>query len=263
MQHAAQIEPSCDRVPSAAPLMPLPIDWSRVAFGIATYNAPHERALLQAAADTWLRMVRGAALLLTTDRDDPRSDAEVAPSASGGVELGVELVVHRCARCCGDAKRPCDGGVVEGWKARTKVAEMFAEMARRWGGGGAEAGGAGGGAAGGAAAGRPARDWFLKLDADSTLVPHNLGALLAELLWLVGAAPPLLLGLARLTGLEPQPSRLKIDLPLTRASSALDRPPAARGGRPLGCATPRAAPGACAASGGARATAGDRDRGQG
>ena len=66
---------------------------------------------------------------------------------------------------------------------------MFAEMARRWGGGGAEAGGAGGGgAAGGAAAGRAARDWFLKLDADSTLVPHNLGALLAELLWLVGAA---------------------------------------------------------------------------
>ena len=95
VQHAAQIEPSCDRVPSAAPLTPSPIDWSRVAFGIATYNAPHERALLQAAADTWLRMVRGAALLLTTDRDDPRSDAEVAPSASGGEELGVELVVHR------------------------------------------------------------------------------------------------------------------------------------------------------------------------
>ena len=209
MQHAALIEPSCDRVPSAAPLTPSPIDWSRVAFGIATYNAPHERALLQAAADTWLRMVRGAALLLTTDRDDPRSDAEVAPSASGGVELGVELVVHRCARCCGDTKQKCDGGVFEGWKARTKVAEMFAEMARRWGGGGAEAGGAGGGgaaagaaagaargAAPGAAPGRPSRDWFLKLDADSTLVPHNLGALLAELLWLVGAAPPLLLGLA-------------------------------------------------------------------
>ena len=114
VQHAALIEPACDRVPSAAPLTPSPIDWSRVAFGIATYNAPHERALLQAAADTWLRMVRGAALLLTTDRDDPRSDAEVAPSALGGVELGVELVVHRCARCCGDAKRPCDGGVVEG-----------------------------------------------------------------------------------------------------------------------------------------------------
>jgi len=199
VQHAALIEPSCDRVASRASLTPSPIDWSRVAFGIATYNAPHERALLQAAADTWLRMVRGAALLLTTDRDDPRSDAEVAPSAAGGVELGVELVVHRCARCCGDAKQECDGGVVEGWMARTKVAEMFAEMARRWGGGGVEGGAARGaarGAAGGAALGRPARDWFLKLDADSTLVPHNLGALLAELLWLVGAAPPLLLGLA-------------------------------------------------------------------
>ena len=141
MQHAALIEPSCDRVPPEAPLTPSPIDWSRVAFGIATYNAPHEKALLQAAADTWLRMVRGAALLLTTDRDDPRSDAEVAPSAAGG----VELVVHRCARCCGDAKQKCDGGVVEGWMARTKVAEMFAEMARRWGGGG---GGRGAGAEG-------------------------------------------------------------------------------------------------------------------
>ena len=29
--------------------------------------------------------------------------------------------------------------------------------------------------------------------------------------------------LVRRTGLEPQPSRLEIDLPLTRASSALDR----------------------------------------
>ena len=189
VQHAAPIERSCDWVPADAPLAPTPIIWSRVAFGIATYNAPHEAALLQAAAGTWLRMVSGAALLLTTDRDDPRSDAEVAPFGGSGVgsELAVEVVVHRCARCCGDASRRCNGGVAEGWKARTKVADMFAEMARRWGGGGGDGGNAANGAA---------RDWFVKLDADSTMVPHNLGALLGELLWLVGAVQPLLLGLA-------------------------------------------------------------------
>ena len=89
----------------------------------------------------------------------------MAPSLDGA---GVEAVVHRCGRCCG-AAGACTraGGVAEGWKARTKVAEMFGEMQRLWG---------------------SERAWFLKLDADSTLVPHNLRALLAEVTWLLGAA---------------------------------------------------------------------------
>ena len=48
--------------------------WHDVVFGIATFDSAAEHALLQAAADTWLRMAEGADLLITTDGDDPRPD---------------------------------------------------------------------------------------------------------------------------------------------------------------------------------------------
>ena len=51
--------------------------WHDVVFGIATFDSAAEHALLQAAADTWLRMAEGADLLITTDGDDPRSNDEV------------------------------------------------------------------------------------------------------------------------------------------------------------------------------------------
>ena len=50
--------------------------WHDVVFGIATFDSAAEHALLQAAADTWLRMAEGADLLITTDGDDPRPDDE-------------------------------------------------------------------------------------------------------------------------------------------------------------------------------------------
>ena len=54
-----------------------PLSWHAVAFGVATFHSAAEHALLQAAADTWLRMAEGADLLITTDGDDPRSNDEV------------------------------------------------------------------------------------------------------------------------------------------------------------------------------------------
>jgi hypothetical protein len=50
--------------------------WHDVVFGIATFDSAAEHALLQAAADTWLRLAEGADLLITTDGDDPRPDDE-------------------------------------------------------------------------------------------------------------------------------------------------------------------------------------------
>ena len=70
--------------------------WHDVVFGIATFDSAAEHALLQAAADTWLRMAEGADLLITTDGDDPRPDDEAAALRvrRRRVELGaIEVVV--------------------------------------------------------------------------------------------------------------------------------------------------------------------------
>ena len=119
-------------------------------------------------------MARGADLLVTTDSDDPRPDAEVAPVPPPGVAVHV----HRCVECRGvrcDRSSRADGrckGVREGWLARRKVLEMLREMFARFvvrrrrrsatgdvvngsegvsAGGGAADGGGGGGAGSGSA----------------------------------------------------------------------------------------------------------------
>ena len=200
------------------------LDWRAVVFGIATFDSAAERALLQAAAETWLTMVRGADLLVTTDGDDPRPDAEVAPVAPPGVAVHV----HRCAECrgvrCDRASRAdgvCEGGVREGWLARRKVLEMLREMFERFvrrrrrrgatgdavngsSGAGAGAGGGGGGgggassasAGGGGGAGGGGKRFFLKLDADAVVLPHTLLPLARELHGLLGPTERWLLGMA-------------------------------------------------------------------
>ena len=43
----------------SAPRRPAALAWRGVVFGVATYDSAAEQALLQAAADTWLRMAEG------------------------------------------------------------------------------------------------------------------------------------------------------------------------------------------------------------
>ena len=110
------------------------VGWRNVVFAMALHHSEAEHALLQASADTWLRMVDGAHLVLATDADDPRPDDEVAPALGDG----VTAFVHRCALCrglaCGGAGER-DGtcpGLREGWLARSKVLDLFVELARRY-----------------------------------------------------------------------------------------------------------------------------------
>lgn len=129
------------------------LGWERVVFGVATYDSASEQVLLQAAADTWLRMVGGADLLVVTDRDDRRTDEQIAPR----IGAPVATHVHRCTVCCGRA--PCTGGVSEGWLARTKVRVLFSEAHARFG---------------------DTKDFIFKFDPDTVLAPHALQSLLSE-----------------------------------------------------------------------------------
>ena len=93
--HAAAVEARCDAAaaPAGSP-QPPPLDWGAVAFGVATYNAPHEAALMQAAADTWLRRVRplvptaATGVLRTAARRGPHSPPRAAPKLRTTARLG-------------------------------------------------------------------------------------------------------------------------------------------------------------------------------
>ena len=73
-----------------------PLSWHAVAFGVATFHSAAEHALLQAAADTWLRMVEGADLLLTP-RDasggDPKFEHATYLSVCGHAAY-VHAIAH-------------------------------------------------------------------------------------------------------------------------------------------------------------------------
>ena len=159
------------------------VGWRNVVFAMALHHSEAEHALLQASADTWLRMVDGAHLVLATDADDPRPDDEVAPALGDG----VTAFVHRCALCrglaCGGAGER-DGtcpGLREGWLARSKVLDLFVELARRYVAN---------------ATMRPARRFFVKVDPDTVVLPHNLLAFAGELHDTLGPAQPFLFGMA-------------------------------------------------------------------
>ena len=149
------------------------LGWEHVAFGVATFESEDERKLIQMAADTWLRMVPGAGLMIATDRDDSRSDDDILPRTDGAVAVHV----HRCDVCCGKRSSVAAAStcVVEGWLCRSKVLSMFGAMAERW---------------------AQNKSFFFKLDADSSLAPHNLLALLHELHEAVGTSQSYVVGLA-------------------------------------------------------------------
>lgn len=146
---------------------------------MALHESAAEAALLQAAADTWLRMTRGADLVLMTDVDDARNASAIAPRLA---DDQVTVHVVRCAECRGQRCAAGEGecaGVREGWLARRKVLHLFAAMARQFvldGGG--------------------AKHFFLKVDPDTVLVPHNVLHLLAELRSTLGESQPYLFGMA-------------------------------------------------------------------
>ena len=197
-----------------------PLSWASVAFGFPIFNSANEEELLKTAATTWLPIVRGADLLLTTDKDDPRTDGRIKQLVAADVPMptsGDEYVhVHRCAVCC------AGGHVPKGRSTRPAVEASKGATA-----GGATAGGAasGGGSYigdGSACEGvqeawrarskvlhmlaemgrrfsgdRAPRQkaWLIKLDADTLVHPHNLLPLLTDLGGLA-RSEPLLLGLA-------------------------------------------------------------------
>ena len=189
------------------------VSWRDVVFGMAVHDSAEESALLQAAADTWLHMARGADLVLMTDVDDARSVTAIAPRVSGGVQVHV----YRCADCRGqrcanaaDGRSNRDGcsGVREGWLARRKVLHLFVAMARRFGAapnisrgsgnsGGGRASADGSAAADGVGMGMAApKRFFVKVDPDTVPLPHNIMRLLAELSVTLGDAQPYLFGMA-------------------------------------------------------------------
>ena len=155
--------------------------WFAVVFGMAIHRAAQIDALLQAAADTWLRMTPGAELLLMTDGDDPRPDNAVAPRTDGNVTVHV----HRCTDCramhCSSleaaAPNSSCSGVREGWLARRKVLHLLVAMGQRY-------------------ATPSPKHAFLKLDPDTLPLPHNLMRLLSELHTALGSAQPYLFGMA-------------------------------------------------------------------
>ena len=106
---------------------PLVVGWRQFVFAAATFEDEATAALLQAAADSWLQLARGAELLLATDADDGRSDAQIAPDTRGAVAVRI----HRCSTCRGRrcARPPCDGRR-EGWLARTKLLSLDAKDMR-------------------------------------------------------------------------------------------------------------------------------------
>ena len=177
-----------------------PVDWSAVVFGVPIHNSKSEADMLAAASETWLKLVAGADVLLTTDVDDPRGDDEIGRLVH---VTGVTMHVSRCPVCCsggmatpgrssappasnadGTGHKPKCVGVREGWAARNKVLHMFTTMHTLFGGGG-----------GGAM--DPRKLFFFKMDADTLFHPHHLMPLLSALGPLARSPEePLLLGLA-------------------------------------------------------------------
>jgi hypothetical protein len=142
----------CPALPAAQPS----VDWRAVAFGVPIHESQLEEQLLLAARDTWLGLVDGAEVLISTDLDDTRADTTLAALASAP---GVTVHVSRCPVCCSGGKatpgklveKPAVrnsssasgacaavGAAVgqvlrEGWAARAKVLHMLAAMAQlRW-----------------------------------------------------------------------------------------------------------------------------------
>jgi hypothetical protein len=214
IQRSAPINPRCSATPESGVLGA--VSWRAVAFGIAVHDSAAESRLLQAAADTWLQMTRGADLVLMTDADDARNTSSIAPRLNGQLRVHV----YRCAECRG---QPCPArargqragsgctGVRDGWLARRKVLHLFVAMAGLFGVGSAGgAGGAGGrsgvalvdGLASRASAATPQgsqsprKEFFLKVDPDTAPVPHNVLRLLDELRSLLGQRQPFLFGMA-------------------------------------------------------------------
>ena len=88
-----------------------------------------------------------------------------------------------CAEACGGAGER-DGtcpGLREGWLARSKVLDLFVDLARRYVA---------------HATMRPARRFFVKVDPDTVVLPHNLLAFAGELHDTLGPAQPFLFGMA-------------------------------------------------------------------
>ena len=130
-----------------------------------------------------------------TDADDPRNASEIAPRTDGGVQVHV----YRCAECrghrCDAAARAAGGatrciGVRDGWLARRKILHLFATMARDFGVSAFPPGAALGKHSG------AAKRFFIKMDADTVPVPHNLLRLVSELHATLGDEQPYLFGMA-------------------------------------------------------------------
>ena len=105
------LSPRCRRAscaPTTAEIPPYRVGWADIAFGIATYNAPHEQLLLAAAGETWLPAAAGADLLLVTDVDDSRSDGEIAPRVAGGAVAVTSIAARAAAETmAGSRARRC------------------------------------------------------------------------------------------------------------------------------------------------------------
>ena len=185
MERGVKLLETCPTTIAGGP----PVDWSAVVFGVPIHNSKSEEGMLAAASETWLQLVAGADVLLTTDVDDPRGDDEIARLVHVS---GVTTHVSRCPVCCSGGKptpgrsvppasnadgtgesRPKCVGVREGWAARSKVLHMFAAMHTHFGGGG---GGMGGAMEGGGDGGSPRKLFFFKMDADTLFHPHHLSA---------------------------------------------------------------------------------------
>lgn len=179
--------------------------WSTVAFGMAVHDADDEKHLLQAAADTWLRMTLGADLVLMTDADDVRNASTIAPRVWGQLRVHV----YRCADCRGQRCNSQDvdqtkvghcTGVREGWLARRKVLHLFVAMAQLFViGGGGSSSMSRTSSTSSDSRGRSVsfdKHFFVKLDADTVLVPHNLRRLLVELRSTLGDEQPYFFGMA-------------------------------------------------------------------
>ena len=215
------LESRCEAAAQASMPLPPRLGWSSVVLGMAVHESDAEHRLLQAAADTWLQMTRGADLVLMTDGDDPRDAAAIAPSTDGSVTVHVYRCQDcRAQRCQAAVSGGGCTGVREGWLARRKVLHLFVAMARRFGVGSSGGGGSGGvrgrdgddvvaaddvdGSGGSSGHGRlapvsfsnssrpspPPKQVFLKLDPDTVPVPHQLLRLLGELDGLVGYDRP-------------------------------------------------------------------------
>ena len=171
--------------------------WHAVVFGMAVYDSPNEQLLLQAAADTWLPMVRGADLVLMTDADDARNASVIAP-----VVRGVDVHVYRCHECRGQrcpassSGGPACAGIREGWLARRKLLHLWVAIARafdaQWTGAAASVVGDGDGDE----RSQSRKHFFVKVDPDTVPVPHHFVRLLAELRLTLGDQQAYLFGMA-------------------------------------------------------------------